>query len=132
TGPEVALAPMTLLIVSAEGVSGLMMATFLAGCFQIAFGLLRLGQVVRRVPRPVIGGFMTAIGLLVFDTQLPRLLGLPREIGAVHEALGTDWLSQAHPETLTVGALVMATVLLAPRLWRRAPAPLLGLVIAVL
>lgn len=132
TGPEVALAPMTLLIVSAEGVGGLMLATFMCGLFQIAFGLLRLGQVVRRVPRPVIAGFMMAIGLLVFDTQLPRLLGLPREVATLHEVIGGGALPQPQPQTLAIGLLVMATIVLAPRLLRRAPGPLLGLAVAVL
>lgn len=132
TGPEVALAPMTMLIVTAEGPSGLMMATFLCGLFQIAFGVLHLGQVVRRVPRPVIGGFMTAIGLLVFDTQLPRLLGLPREVGTLREAASSGMLDQVQPATLAIGVLVMAMIVIAPKLTSRAPAPLLGLVVAVL
>ncbi len=127
TGPEVALAPMTLLIVLDEGPMGLLVATFLCGLFQIAFGALRLGDLVRRVPRPVVGGFMTAIGLLVFDTQLPRLLGLPKDIGSVHEALDPGLLQRVELAVPAVGCLVVATILLAPRLLPRVPAPLLGL-----
>jgi SulP family sulfate permease len=132
TGPEVALAPMTMLIVLDEGVAGLLVATFLCGLFQIAFGVLQLGEVVRRVPRPVVGGFMTAIGLLVFDSQLPRLLGLPKDITSVRDALDTDVLQQVALEVPVVGGLVVATVLIAPRLLPRVPGPLLGLAAATL
>jgi sulfate permease, SulP family len=132
TGPEVALAPMTLLIVLDEGPLGLLVATFLCGLFQIAFGALRLGEVVRRVPRPVVGGFMTAIGLLVFDSQLPRLLGLPRDITSVRDALDPDLLRSVALEVPVVGGLVVATVLIAPRFLPRVPGPLLGLAAATL
>lgn len=132
TGPEVALAPMTLLIVLEEGPAGLLVATFLCGLFQIGFGALRLGAVARRVPRPVVGGFMTAIGLLVFDSQLPRLLGLPRDVSSASELLDAGRLAQIHPEVLAVGGLVVTTIVLAPRFLPRVPAPLLGLGVAIL
>jgi SulP family sulfate permease len=132
TGPEVALAPMTLLIVLDAGTAGLLVATFLCGLFQIGFGLLRLGELARRIPRPVVGGFMTAIGLLVFDSQLPRLLGLPKEVASVHEVLGAGLLEQLHVEVLAVGCVALATIVLAPRLLPRVPAPLLGLGAATL
>lgn len=132
TGPEVALAPMTLLIVLDAGPAGLVVATFLCGLFQISFGLLGLGELARRVPRPVVGGFMTAIGLLVFDSQLPRLLGLPKEVSSVHEVFGAGLLEQIHLEALAVGALALATVVLAPRFLPRVAAPLLALGAATL
>lgn len=132
TGPEVALAPMTLLIVIDVGPAGLLVATFLCGLFQIGFGLLRLGELARRVPRPVVGGFMTAIGLLVFDSQLPRLLGLPKDVASVHEVFGAGLLEQVHLEVLLVGCLALGTIVLAPRLLPRVPAPLLGLGAATL
>ncbi|HTV24712.1 MAG TPA: SulP family inorganic anion transporter [Polyangiaceae bacterium] len=132
TGPEVALAPVTLLIVADEGPQGLLVATFLCGVFQIGFGLMRLGGVVRRIPRPVIAGFMTAIGLLVFDSQLPRLLGLPSEVGALHALTSLSPLHHVDLRALVIGAVVVATLLLAPRLLPRVPAPLLGLGVATL
>lgn len=130
TGPEVALAPLTLLIVRDEGIAGLLVATFLCGIFQISFGVLRLGRFVRLIPLPVIGGFMTAIGLLVFDTQIPRLLGLPKDVASLHQAFSWEVLSQIHWEVLAVGALAIAVVVLGPRVVSRVPGPLLGLAAA--
>lgn len=130
TGPEVALAPLTLLIVADEGLGGLLVATFLCGLFQIVFGLLRLGGVVRRVPRPVVAGFMAAIGLLVFDAQLPRLLGLPEEVTALHSLSSLDPLRHVDINVLVVGIAVVVTLFVVPRYLPRLPAPLLGLGVA--
>jgi len=132
TGPEVALAPMILLIVNEHGVPGLLIATFLCGLFQITFGLLRLGQLVRLIPLPVIGGFLAAVGLLVFDSQLPRLLGLPSSIGSVHEIRNLGQLAEVHLEVLAVGLVAVAAIFWGPKLLRKVPGPLLGLAVATL
>jgi sulfate permease, SulP family len=125
TGPEVALAPMTLVIASQHGLGGLVIATVLAGLMQIAFGVMRLGGIVRAVPRPVVGGFLAAVGILVFDGQLPRLLGLE---GVARLSQIRDLaLLDVHPGALAVGALVIALFVglgYAPR-W--VPAPLVAL-----
>lgn len=131
TGPEVALAPITLDILSKHGFQGLLVVTFLAGVIQIALGLLRVGRVVNSIPVPVVGGFMAAVGLLVFDSQLPRLLGLPEEIRAVSEAPGLAALQHVRAPVVLLGLLVIATLVLLPRLSRRLPAPLAALGIAV-
>lgn len=129
SGPEVALAPLTYEIVSRHGLKGLLVATFLAGLLQVAFGLLRVGRFVHAIPRPVIGGFLAAVGLLVLDAQLPRLLGLPAEVRLLsavspHDALArTDWVS------LVLGAVVMACFVLMPRLSPRVPGALVGLAV---
>ncbi len=131
TGPEVALAPLTLEIVSQHGLKGLFAATFLAGLLQIAGGLLRVGRLVHAIPRPVVGGFLAAVGLLVFDAQLPRLLGLPADVKlmssvAPHQALlMADWASVA------LGAVVIGSFVLLPRASPRIPGALLGLAAVV-
>jgi sulfate permease, SulP family len=130
TGPEVALAPLTFLIVSQHGVAGMLVATFLAGLLQIALGLLRVGRFVRAVAAPVIGGFMAAVGLLVLDTQLPRLLGLS-DVRALSSLRSASPLAGAHLWGLAVGAAVIAALILVPKIHRRIPAPLVGMGIGV-
>ncbi|HSN97800.1 MAG TPA: SulP family inorganic anion transporter, partial [Candidatus Nanopelagicales bacterium] len=80
TGPEVALVPLTFEILQRHGVPGLLCATFLCGVLQFILGLARVGRLIHAIPVSVIGGFMAAVGLLVFNSQVPRLLGLPAEI----------------------------------------------------
>ncbi len=132
TGPEVALAPITLEIVSRHGLEGLLAATFLAGLIQIGFGILRVGHFVHAIPLPVIGGFLAAVGLLVFDSQLPRLMGLPAELTLLSQAGDLGVLGQIDPMVFFLGCLVCAVVIALPRIAPRMPAPLVGLGVAVL
>jgi SulP family sulfate permease len=131
TGPEVALAPITLEIVSRHGISGLVAATFLAGLFQIALGVCRVGGLVHAIPLPVVGGFLAAVGWLVFDAQLPRLLGLPSDVRLLSDIEGFEVLRQVNLTSLAIGLAVIAALLFLPRLLPRLPAPLVALSLAV-
>lgn len=130
TGPEVALAPITLAIVAEHGFSGLIAVTFLAGLMQIAFGVLRLGGIVNAIPVPVIGGFLAAVGLLVFDSQLPRLLGLPADVKLLTDIRDPTVLSQMTPAVLGVGLVVIGVLVILPRCIERLPAPLVAVALA--
>lgn len=131
TGPEVALVPVTFEIVSRFGFTGLIVATAIAGVLQIGFGALRLGRLVNVIPSPVLGGFLAAVGLMVLDSQLPRLLDLPTDVRLLSGVRDLDVLAHANPLTLALGALVILTVLVLPRVTRRAPAPLVALLVSV-
>jgi sulfate permease, SulP family len=132
TGPEVALVPLTFEILQRHGVKGLICATFLAGLLQIAIGLARIGGLIHAIPVSVIGGFMAAVGVLVFNSQLPRILGLPVEIRAISALRGTDWLHHIDFTAVGIGLLVIATTALLPRLHRRLPGGLIGLALAII
>lgn len=125
TGPEVALAPLTLAIVSEHGVDGLLICTVLAGLMQMVMGALRLGRFIQAVPAPVVLGFMVAVGLMVIDAQLPRLLGMPAAVTSIVGGLGA--IPESSIAALGVGGLVLAVAFVAPRLDKRLPAPLLAL-----
>jgi len=132
TGPEVALAPITLEIVTRHGFEGLLAATFLAGVMQIAFGVLRVGRFVHAIPLPVIGGFLAAVGLLVFDSQLPRLMGLPAEVTLLSQVDDVGVFGHISPLIFALGFAVCVVVVVLPRVAPRLPAPLMGLGVAVL
>lgn len=123
TGPEVALAPLTYAIVSQHGVAGLIAVTFLAGLMQIAFGLLRVGRFVQAVPAPVVGGFMAAVGLMVFDSQVPRLLGLT-DVRTLSGLRSVAPLGAAGAGSVLIGALALLALLALPKLHKGIPAPL--------
>ncbi len=130
TGPEVALAPMTLGIVTAHGLEGLLFCTIVAGALQIAFGVARLGRFVQAVPGPVVLGFMVAVGLMVIDGQLPRLLGLPESVRSMTGG-GAVGLAGASMAALAVGAVVAVVTGGLPKVARRVPAPLVALLAAI-
>jgi MFS superfamily sulfate permease-like transporter len=98
-------------------VAGLVVA--LSGLLQVAFGLLRLGQLAQYVPQPVLAGFMNGVSLLILQAQLPVLLGLGTPQGL-------------QPAVLALG-LSTAGVTWGLARWRpRWPAQLLGLVTGLL
>jgi SulP family sulfate permease len=83
--------------------SGIVMVTLLTGLFLYALGRLRLGNLIRYIPYPVIGGFLAGSGWLL--------------------ALGGLRVMTGHPiETTNV-----TTLLRTPELWRWTPGLLLGL-----
>lgn len=50
-----------------------------SGLFQILFGLLRLGVLLNFLSHPVLMGFINAAALIIGLSQLPALLGVPRQ-----------------------------------------------------
>ena len=54
-----------------DGALGVIILTFfLAGAFQVVFGLLRIGKYIKYIPYPVLSGFMTGIGIIIIVFQL--------------------------------------------------------------
>ena len=62
-------------LVASHGVGYLFAAGLLAGAVQVAFGLLRLGVLMRFVSSSVRTGFVNALAILIFSAQLPHLVG---------------------------------------------------------
>lgn len=76
TGPTGAMTVIILSTVNSFGLEGLLLAGFLAGIFQLLFGLLKLGKVVKYIPLPVISGFTSGIGAIIMIGQIPNALGI--------------------------------------------------------
>lgn len=92
--------------------------TFLAGLFQLAMGLARLGALVNFISHTVIIGFTAGAALLIAASQIKNFFGLPIPRGAhFHEVLmyfGTH-LADIQPWVLAVSAITLASGVLAKR-----------------
>ncbi len=75
-GPTGAFIVIVFGIVTQYGVGGLLISTILAGIMLIAFGLLRLGSLLKYIPHPLIVGFTSGIALIIFSTQIKDAFGL--------------------------------------------------------
>ena len=62
-------------LVKEHGVEYLFAATILAGAFQVAFGALGVGKLMRFIPRSVMTGFVNALAILIFMAQLDHFIG---------------------------------------------------------
>ena len=63
-------------IIQEYGISGLTVATFLAGVLLILLGVFKLGAVIKFIPYPIIVGFTSGIALTIFTTQIADIFGL--------------------------------------------------------
>src|SRR3546814_2836237 len=64
-------------VVAQFGVSGLLLATLMAGVILVVMGLARLGAVIRFIPDPVIVGFTAGIAVIIWIGQWEYFFGLP-------------------------------------------------------
>ncbi|MFA5234495.1 MAG: SulP family inorganic anion transporter [Sulfurimonas sp.] len=78
-GPTGAFIVILYAIVEQYGVDGLMVSTMMAGVILIVFGLLRLGNLLKYFPHPLIVGFTSGIAVVIFSTQIKDALGLTIE-----------------------------------------------------
>ncbi|WP_084202400.1 SulP family inorganic anion transporter [Rubidibacter lacunae] len=60
-------------LVKEHGLPYLFAAGILTGIIQICFGWLKLGRKLKYVPRAVMVGFVNALAILIFQSQLPQL-----------------------------------------------------------
>lgn len=97
-------------LVHGHGLQYLLLATLLAGAFQVVFGLLRLQSMMRFVSREVEMGFVNALAILIFSAQIPQMLHV-------------TW------HTYALIALGLAIVYLLPRLSTAIPSPLICIVV---
>ena len=95
-----------------------------AGLFQMAAGVLRLGHAVSYIPLPVLSGFVNASALIVFLSALPTILGIP---DLRLDTLFPAGLKAIDPWAVGVGAITILVTLFAERRIRIVPAALVGL-----
>jgi sulfate permease, SulP family len=121
-GPANAFIVVVYGIVLAHGVSGLLLATLMAGAFMIVMGVLRLGRLMRYVPDALIAGFTSAIAVIILVTQLKDALGLPllkppADVWGLVQAVGS-----ALPKLSTAALLLSASTIAAMIIWSKAAA----------
>jgi sulfate permease, SulP family len=102
---------------AAERSSALFLMTIAVGAFQILFGLLRLGRVMRFVSYSVMTGFLTGIAVLTVLSQLPTVTGYAATGGnkIVQTIDVLRHLGQVDLPTLVVAALALMLAALLPR-----------------
>jgi SulP family sulfate permease len=102
----------------------LALTALLSGIFQITYGLLRVGRLIKFIPYQVVNGYMSGVAVIIAATQLPKFLGIP----------GGTKLSQALVEPhlwrwqgMAVGTVTIVAMTLAPKLTKIVPGAIIGL-----
>src|SRR5699024_4959461 len=141
SGPTGAMVVVLLPIVASHGAGAIAAVTLLAGLMVMGTGLLRLGKVVSIIPWPVIDGFTLGIACIIFmqqiallttaDAALPGALSSTALVAAVQSLAAADLAHLAW--ALGAVAIVVACMVLAPRIHPSVPGSLIGIaVVAVL
>ncbi|MNW99263.1 C4-dicarboxylic acid transporter DauA [compost metagenome] len=133
TGPTGAMAVILVALVSQYGLEKIWIAGILAGLMQIALGFLKMGKLITYFPYPVIIGFTNGIAVIIFSGQLGAFLGVKADAG--HGFLPMmqglfGMLPQVNVAAMGIGALVIATMLVWPRINATLPGSLVGLIVA--
>lgn len=133
-GPTGAFIVIVYNIIAMYGLTGLAIATFMAGCILVMMGLFKLGTVIKFIPYPIVVGFTAGIALTIFSTQMPDFFGLRLEGAAPADFIG-KWGAyiSAFPSvdlaTTAVALLTMAIIIIAPKISRKLPGSLTAIVV---
>ncbi len=102
----------------------LMLIALVCGLFQLAFGAVGLGRLIKYMPYPVVSGYMTGVGLIILLSQIPKFLGTKGGASLAQVLTAPSaWSLQA----IAIGAATVAAMTLGPRLTKAVPAPVLGI-----
>ena len=119
-------------VVAKFGLSGLLVATVLAGI--LLMWLFRLGSVIKFIPYPIVVGFTSGIALTIFTTQVKDLLGLTIE-GGVPAAFIDKWacyfrnITTLQWDAIIVSVVSIAIIVASARWMKRLPGSLLAIIV---
>ena len=137
-GPTAAFATIVAGIVANAGLSGLMIATVMAGILLILMGVLRLGKLIRFIPSTITTGFTAGIAVTILVGQLKDFFGLTYPKGTVTietvekiEAVAKNF-STLNPYALGVGVFSLAILILWPIVSKKIPASLIAVLAGAL
>lgn len=132
-GPTGAFIVIVAGIITEFGLTGLAIATLMAGIILIIMGLFHLGTVIKFIPYPIVVGFTAGIALTIFSTQINDFLGLglknvPSDFlskwGVYFQNLGSiDWY------TLIIGVVSLLIIIVVPMISKRLPGALISIII---
>lgn len=96
-------------LISSHGVEYMFLATILTGVLQVLFGFLKIGKLMKFIPKPVMIGFVNALGIMMLTSQLDHFKG--------------------SPVLIVLGILGVGIIYLLPRLNDKIPAPIIAIVV---
>lgn len=132
-GPTGAFIVIVYGIIANYGLTGLAIATFMAGLILITLGLFRLGTVIKFIPYPIVVGFTAGIALTIFSTQINDFfgLGLKDLPGEFLPKWGIYLRNFSHVSwpALVVGVVSILIITLVPKISKRLPGALIAILV---
>ena len=135
-GPTGAFIVIVYGIIQQYGMTGLTIATIMAGIILIIMGFARFGSIIKFIPYPVIVGFTSGIALLIFSTQIKDFFGLT--IKSVPSEFHEKWVTYAQGLTsinyyaFGLALLSLLIMIYWPKVTHRIPGSLIAIIITTL
>jgi sulfate permease, SulP family len=96
----------------------------LSACLQMLYGLLGGGRLIKFIPYQVVTGFLSSIALIIVLGQVPKPLGLPKNVSLWQGFISPGlWQWQS----VVIGVSTAIVTLVSPQITRKCPAVILGL-----
>ena len=105
-----AMALVLVSLMANHGLQYVLAATILTGIIQLILGVFGVANLMRFIPNSVMLGFVNALGIMIFITQMPYLLG-------------------ASSMTYVFAIITLILVYAIPRFFTAIPAPLIAIVV---
>ncbi len=134
SGPTAAFATIVAGIVAQYGVSGLALATLMAGVILILMGVLRLGSLIKYIPPTITTGFTSGIAVTIIIGQTKDFLGLtfPAGTNAVESVEKLEAISKSfvtlNPWALLVGCIGLLILIVWPKINKQIPGSLIAVI----
>lgn len=135
-GPTGAFIPILFGIVITYGYENLLIAGILAGFILLLMGILRLGFLIKFIPRPVTIGFTSGIAVIIFTGQIANFLGLEKVKSHefFHENINEiiQHIQTINFYSVLTALICLLTIIYTPKIFPKVPGPLIGLLFSTL
>ena len=132
-GPTGAFIVIVYGIVQLYGVSGLIIATLMAGVMLIIMGFARLGAVIKFIPHSLIIGFTSGIAIIIFSSQIKDFFGL--RMGEVPADFLEKWrdyflnMGSINLYAVIIALFTIAIIILWPKVTQKIPGSLVAILV---
>lgn len=122
-------------IIQQYGISGLTVATLMAGVILILLGVFKLGAVIKFIPYPIIVGFTSGIAVTIFTTQIADIFGLNFGGEKVPGDFIGKWIIYFnHFDTVNwwntiISVISVAIIAVTPRFTKKIPGSLISIIV---
>ena len=123
-------------IIQNYGMTGLTIATVMAGIILVIMGLFKFGSAIKFIPYPVVVGFTSGIAVLIFSTQIKDFFGLT--IAKVPADFYEKWITYSQTfSTINyyafgLAALSLLIMMFWPKITHKIPGSLVALIVTTL
>ncbi len=132
-GPTGAFVVIVYGVIQQHGLSGLMIATMMAGVMLILLGVFKLGILVKYIPYTIITGFTAGIAVTILTTQIGDFFGLttgpmPGDfIGKIKTYFSS--FDTLNPYALGISIISLALILVWPKISKKIPGSLVVIIL---